>query len=102
MNSLDDDCDGLTDEDNPEGGTACYPDQEGCTQAMDGTFTCLGVCTFGRETCVNGVIVCQGVTVPAERELCNNLDDNCNGDVDEGLLSSCVTPEVDYEPVGAC
>jgi hypothetical protein len=69
-NLLDDDCDGLTDEENPEGGGDC------------GT-TDVGECAFGRENCINGMIVCEGEKTAAADEICDGLDNDCDGEADE-------------------
>ncbi|NVB83127.1 MAG: hypothetical protein HOV81_32415 [Kofleriaceae bacterium] len=74
-NNVDDDCDGMFDEDwtcpNPVG-----------TMCPCGT----GMVCGGQEACVNGTVVCQGD--PIGVETCNCMDDNCNGQVDEGTLCS--------------
>jgi len=45
----------------------------------------VGECESGQKTCINGVwSQCEGEVIP-KREICNNLDDNCSGDVDEDL-----------------
>ncbi len=82
-NGLDDDCDGLIDEDFPDKGQPCD----------DGK---LGVCKgTGVRVCnANGDgTVCQ-ITNPGQApgtEVCNGLDDNCNGLVDEnGVCQLCV------------
>jgi Notch-like protein len=67
---IDNDCDGLLDDGNPGGGVAC------------GTNT--GECTAGATTCAFGAIDCVG-DVGAAAETCNNLDDDCNGVVDNGF-----------------
>ncbi len=69
-NSRDDDCDGLTDEGNPEGGTPCGD-------------TDVGECEFGSNRCVNGLLVCEG-DIRAIPEKCNDKDDDCDGTTDEG------------------
>jgi len=68
-NAVDDDCDGVVDEGDPGGGAGCGTD--------------VGECDFGTEACVGGAIVCMGSTDPTT-ELCNGLDDDCDGTADQG------------------
>ena len=68
-NGTDDDCDGNTDEGNPDGGALC------------GTNT--GACEAGRQTCVSGSLQCVGATGPAT-EVCDGVDNDCDGTVDDG------------------
>jgi hypothetical protein len=78
-NNIDDDCDGSID--------------EGITQAC-GTDT--GACVAGTQTCSAGVFgACTGSVGPTA-ETCNNIDDDCDGAIDESLTQSCGTDE------GAC
>jgi hypothetical protein len=90
---IDSDCDGLVDEDFPELGSAC-----------DGG---------DADECANGVYVCSpdgsALWCPSElpvstTELCNGVDDNCDGSVDEGFvntdgdaLADCVDPDDDND-----
>ncbi|HJL06331.1 MAG TPA: MopE-related protein [Polyangiaceae bacterium LLY-WYZ-15_(1-7)] len=67
---LDNDCDGRTDEDNPEGGMACGDDT--------------GECSPGTTLCTGGELICDGAVGPTE-EVCNGLDDDCDGVADDGL-----------------
>ncbi|MRG95830.1 MopE-related protein [Polyangium spumosum] len=67
---FDNDCDGNVDEDNPGGGLACPTGQ-------------LGVCADGTSVCANGAIVCNQ-NVQSSTETCDGLDNNCDGNVDEG------------------
>lgn len=69
-NGLDDDCDGMVDENNPGGGTACMTGMP-------------GICATGTQTCTNGALACTSNTAP-KTETCNGIDDDCNGTVDNG------------------
>jgi len=71
-NNIDDDCDGIVDDGNPEGGAPC------------GTSD-VGICQLGTVTCQNGILRCIGAVEP-EAETCNGLDDDCDGNTD---LSGC-------------
>ncbi len=80
----DDDCDGLTDE-----GCDCIT---GRTRAC-GSST--GVCRMGLETCdsVGRWGACEGDVEPSG-ELCNSMDDDCDGPVDEGDVCPRFPPTV--------
>jgi hypothetical protein len=75
-NGVDDDCDGLIDED-----WVCPDlDHDGnCDPCTDGGLICNGV-----NQCVGGQVICTGN--PVVQESCNCLDDDCDGQVDEGNL----------------
>ncbi len=47
-----------------------------------------GVCALGREVCIDGYIQCRPES-DGEDEVCNALDDDCDGAIDEGLLNGC-------------
>ncbi|MCK6570267.1 hypothetical protein L6V77_04060 [Myxococcota bacterium] len=68
---LDNDCDGLVDEDNPGGGVACVPDGGE------------GLCANGLLNCRDGALVCDPQFV-AQGEVCDGLDNDCDGEADEG------------------
>jgi hypothetical protein len=69
-NGLDDNCNGTTDEGDPEGGGAC-------DSGLD------GICGAGTQHCVDGVLSCVQNSMPSA-EACNGLDDDCNGIIDNG------------------
>ncbi len=67
---LDNDCDGRTDEDDPEGGGECATGQ-------------LGVCNAGHERCRDGRLRCEPDRQPGDEVCGNGEDDDCDGQVDE-------------------
>jgi hypothetical protein len=74
-NGLDDDCDALIDESFPGVGGACDNGQLGVCRQL-GTLVC--------DAAGTGV-VCTAPTVTPGLEVCNGLDDDCDGQVDEQL-----------------
>ena len=81
-NGIDDDCNGEVDAVNLQPLTqSCYSGSAG-TQGV-------GVCHAGTQTCSGGTFgSCVGEVTPAAAELCNGVDDNCNGQIDEGVQST--------------
>jgi hypothetical protein len=67
---LDNDCDGAVDDGNPEGGNGCLTGQP-------------GQCSAGLYVCSGGQLACQPVN-PSSSEVCDGLDNDCDGSVDEG------------------
>ncbi len=70
-NGLDDNCDGRVDESFPEA-------DAGCVSPLP------GLCSGGVTQCRSGALTCVPTVMPKD-ELCNGLDDNCNGQVDDGF-----------------
>ncbi|MBU1534704.1 hypothetical protein KKF84_05250, partial [Myxococcota bacterium] len=89
-NDIDDDCDGLVDEDFPSKGLPCDDGGIGPCRGT-GNYQCRADFTG-----VECVITTAGAT--AITEICDGIDNNCNGQVDEGLncQTECVPsgPEV--------
>jgi len=96
-NSFDDDCDGMEDEglfhilyfldaDGDGFGDPSFS-EELCPQYVpDYTYSLVGTDCNDFDPAVN----------PGTTELCNGIDDNCNGQIDEGLLSTyCADTDVD-------
>ncbi len=76
---VDDNCNGLVDE-----GCACQPSEtRPCYTGPMGTQG-VGPCGAGTQSCVSGQWAsdCTGQTLPTA-ETCNDIDDNCNGTVDD-------------------
>ena len=120
-NGRDDDCDTFVDEDFPTKNDACTNGEKGVC-LVDGTNACrtdgTGVwCDAGRAQCaaladgspcavinsanatVNGKCnagVCDPFLIQGTQpEICNNLDDDCDGKVDEGLTGCVCTPQAE-------
>ena len=83
-NNHDDDCDADTDEDLY---LDCYT---GPISTLD-----VGICKAGQLTCEKGTWggyidsqffpnLCEGEVVPADEEICNGTDDDCDGETDHG------------------
>ncbi|MCB9540070.1 MAG: thrombospondin type 3 repeat-containing protein [Myxococcales bacterium] len=77
---LDNDCDGVTDEDFPTLGQACSVG--------------VGVCTApGVVACdTQGAATCQGTPGDPGIEICNSVDDDCDAATDEGMGCTPIAP----------
>lgn len=84
----DEDCNGFVDDGDPgNDGAVCTPNAEEFEIAGLGPEHRFGQCAKGRRgRCVNGRNACEVVTVP-QAEICgNDLDDDCDGKVDESEM----------------
>ena len=97
-NGLDDDCNGLIDDGLTAIGPCAVPDGAALGECQKGSLTCVNpscdaagrVCTFTEE--------CEP-SLP-KPEICNGLDDNCNGIIDD---HACATPnDVDSGQTYCC
>ena len=71
---LDNDCNGLTDEGDPGGGSHCGTD--------------VGECTAGTNHCIAGHVTCMGFDDhTGDSEACDMKDNDCDGSFDEGLTN---------------
>ncbi len=91
-NNQDDDCDGKTDESLTR---SCYTGPQGSAGK--------GPCKNGTQACTNGQwpTACTGQVLPTT-ETCNNQDDDCDGQIDEGITRSCYTGPQGTAGKGPC
>jgi len=85
-NGVDDDCDEAVDEADPQLGADCDSGEP-------------GPCALGQHLCHDGVLVCAPLAAPAE-ELCDDVDNDCDGTTDEGLPAERVG--CDTNELGVC
>lgn len=98
--SEDNDCDGTTDEDGALGCKIFYPDQDN-----DGAGIGQGACVCanpgpgyaGAGGDCNDLV---GSIGPQAKEICNDIDDNCNGVTDEPQSSGCTVYYLDKDADG--
>lgn len=83
-------CNALCQDPTPGTCTGTTPGQ--CTNVNPGTQTCgTGACQTTVNQCVNGnPNPC--VPLPPAAETCNDIDDNCNGTVDDGPFNDALEP----------
>jgi hypothetical protein len=105
-NCLDDDCNGVTDENITE---ECYPSgATGCVSDGMGGYTCKGTCQPGTAvcsdssasgSCVASFGTCQGAIVPAAEARCSGVDTNCDGVVSGPIPETCNGQDDDCDGV---
>lgn len=103
-NGMDDDCNGVLDDNVPGAGASCQADGD-------------GICGSGTMQCVDDGLECVGASAESD-EICddgsgngtgNGLDDDCNGRVDDGCAAcaegdtkSCYTGSSGTQNIGIC
>ena len=100
-NGVDDDCDGAVDEEGASGCTTYFRDFDGDKWGKTGDSKCL--CVPGNYYVVTKGGDCNDTAQtiwPGATEVCNFLDDDCDGDVDEGAASGCLKYYVDGDSDG--
>ena len=79
-------CDGL-DNDCIRGIDDTFPEQHQLCGFVEDADYGVGICTPGVMKCDNGNLYCDGHVGPTE-EICDGLDNNCDGSVDEGVANT--------------
>ncbi|MCB9644711.1 MAG: hypothetical protein H6728_16680 [Myxococcales bacterium] len=91
--NVDNDCNGLTDKDDPKcQSTTCKAGEtRSCYEGPPGTEG-IGACALGTQSCVGGTFgPCQGQVLPT-KEICNNrIDEDCNGLADDKCNETCTS-----------
>ena len=75
---VDNDCDGEVDEESWLEGFPCGPD------------TTVGQCSYGRNSCVGGELLCIDAQY-SQNEVCDDIDNDCDGIIDNDLERLCET-----------
>jgi MYXO-CTERM domain-containing protein len=91
-NNVDDNCDGMTDEGTLPGvGENCGIN--------------IGQCVAGKFKCESGRLVCDQMNTMGVPEICDGLDNNCNGQTDEGFPideCACAPHSLETLKMGEC
>lgn len=88
-NTFDDDCDGTANEAGAQGCSRFYKDQDDDTYGVNADYQCL--CEEGGDysaTVGNDCLDTDNTVYPSATEICDNKDNNCNGQLDEGVKTT--------------
>jgi hypothetical protein len=98
---IDNDCDGVIDDDG-RGATLWYVDDDGDGWG-DSSTEPVSACSelVGRAADIHDCDDSDPVRNPAQEDLCNGVDDDCDGDVDEDAEFTEWFPDVDGDGAGA-
>ncbi|MEA2038149.1 MAG: MopE-related protein [Nanoarchaeota archaeon] len=86
-------CDGIDCDDNnalvnPDAIEECNNMDDNCNNEIDENLIIeygsdIGACEFGIKTCINGNYTITEEAIEPKEEICNNIDDNCDGILDD-------------------
>ena len=100
-NGLDDNCDGVTDPVNSGNCQSYYYDGDTDGYGLSNNSQCGCTATGKYTTLIGGDCNDANVNInPAKTEICNSVDDNCDGNTDEGLVSGTWYRDVDLDGHG--
>ncbi|MFO0764614.1 MAG: putative metal-binding motif-containing protein [Patescibacteria group bacterium] len=96
-NAIDDDCDGVVDDGCVMLSCFIDGDNDGYGNATGGSIAAFGSCPAGRVANSNDCNDAAPAISPAATEVCDAVDNNCNGQTNEGLTCTSVTCYTDSD-----